>query len=129
LTAFGLLALIAKVIFFGGFAVPKLIQPTVAIPRGDLGFSSLPDAAQAGSAAPTRAFMVSDAVAQAMRREERGMDRERLLESSPTLRDRAASSTVAAEAAAEPLGKSFRVSEARRYRRGSAAADQRDRKA
>jgi type IV secretion system protein VirB6 len=129
LVAFGLLALIARVLFFGGFALPKLFLPAVAAPRGEGGFSALAGAASAGSAAPTRAFMVSEAVAQAMRREERGMDRERLLDSSPTLRDRAASSSVAAEAAAEPLGRSFRVSEARRYRRGSAAADQRDRKA
>lgn len=129
LVAFGLLALIAKVLFFGGFAMPKLIQPTVAAPRGDGGFASFAGAAHAGGVAPTRAFMVSEAVAQAMRREERGVDRERLLDASSTLRDRAASSSVAAEAAAEPLGRSFRVSEARRYRRGSAAADQRDRKA
>lgn len=129
LVAFGLLALIARVLFFGGFALPKLFLPAVAAPRGNGGVSAFAGTASAGSAAPTRALMVSEAVAQAMRREERGMDRERLLDSSPTLRDRAASSSVAVEAAAEPLGRYFRVSEARRYRRGSAAADQRDRKA
>lgn len=130
LVAFGLLVLIAKVFFFGGFAVPKLLQPSVAAPRGDLPFASLPGADGAAGAAPTRAFAVSEAVAQTMRREERSMDRDRLLDSAPTLRDRAPSSTaVAAAAAAEPLGNSFRASEARRYRRSSAAADQRDRKA
>ena len=128
LVAFGLLALIAKVFFFGGFALPKLIRPTVAVPRGELPFAPLAGAYGEGGAAPTRAFVVSEAVAQAMRREERGTDRERLLESSATLRDRAAPGTAAAAAAAEPLGQSFRGSEARRYRRGSAAADQRDRK-
>ena len=128
LVAFGLLALIAKVFFFGGFALPKLIRPTDAAPRGDAPFVPRSGADGEGGAAPTRAFVVSEAVAQAMRREEGGTDRERLLESSSTLRDRAAPGTAAAVAVAEPLGQSFRVSEARRYRRGSAAADQRDRK-
>lgn len=128
LVAFGLLALIAKVFFFGGFALPKLIRPTDAAPRGDAPFVPRFGVDGEGGAAPTRAFVVSEAVAQAMRREEGGTDRERLLESSSTLRDRAAPGTAAAVAVAEPLGQSFRVSEARRYRRGSAAADQRDRK-
>jgi len=128
LVAFGLLALIAKVFFFGSFALPKLAWPSVAAPQGDRPIMS-PAGAEAEVGGPrTRAFVISEAVAQAMRREERGQDRERLVEApSAALRDRPANST--AEAVAEPLGRSFRVSEARGYRRSSAAADQRDRKA
>jgi hypothetical protein len=97
LVAFGLLALIAKVLFFGGFALPKLVWPSAAAPQGDRTILS-PAGAEAEVSGPrTRAFVIS------------------------------ANST--AEAVAEPLGRSFRVSEARGYRRSSAAADQRDRKA
>lgn len=128
LVAFGLLALIAKVLFFGGFAMPKLVQPATAALRDQSAFPRLSGAMSAGNLAPTRAFMVSEAVAQSMRREEGAMGRDRLLESSTTLRDRSASGP-AAVAGTEPLGKSFRSSEARHYRRNSAAADQRDRKA
>jgi type IV secretion system protein VirB6 len=126
LVAFGMLALIAKVFFFGGFTLPKLLQRTGTAPRDDAPYVRSPELITAGGAAPSRAFVVSEAVAQTMRREDRSIDRERLLESAIAPRDRAATS---AAAASEPLGTSFRASEARSYRRSSAAADQRDRKA
>lgn len=127
LVAFGMLALITKVFFFGGFALPRLLQRSEAAARGDSPFAPSPELITASSAAPSRAFVVSEAVAQSMRREERSTDRERLLEATGAPRDRAAAAATAA--AGEPLGTSFRASEARRYRRSSAAADNRDRKA
>lgn len=129
LVAFGLLVLIAKVFFFGGLTIPRLQLSAPAAPRGDVSFASMPGADGAAGTAPTRAFAVSEAVSQAMRREERSMDRDRLLEAAPTPRDRNVPGNTAAQAAADPLGTTFRASEARRYRRSSAAADQRDRKA
>jgi hypothetical protein len=86
-----------------------------------------PELITVSGAAPSRAFVVSEAVAQTMRREERSSERQRLLESAAAPRDRAGASST--NAASEPLGTSFRASEARRYRRSSAAADNRDRKA
>jgi type IV secretion system protein VirB6 len=127
LVAFGMLALIAKVFFFGGFAMPKLLQRAISGSTNNAASGTSPELVTVNGAAPSRAFVVSEAVSQTMRREERSNERERLLESAAAPRDRAARADAAT--ASEPLGTSFRASEARRYRRSSAAADQRDRKA
>jgi type IV secretion system protein VirB6 len=128
LVAFGLLALIARVFFFGGFSLPKPALREPAEVRSDLPFAPSPALLTASGAAPSRAFVVSEAVAQTMRREDRVSDRQRLLESAGIPRDRAGDPGSAA-AADQPLGSTFRASEARRYRRSSAASEQRDRKA
>ena len=127
LLALGMLALIAKVFFFGGFALPKLFANTERGGRGEAGYAPAPELVTVGGNAPSRAFAVSEAVAQTMRREDRSSERERLLESAGTPRDRAAATT--GNTVSEPLGSTFRASSARQYRRSSAASDNRDRKA
>lgn len=126
LLAFGLLALIAKVFFFGGFGLPRLFQGAAPGARSEPGSAPQPEVVLASGAAPSRAFAVSEAVSQSMRREERSGERERLLEAATAPRDRAAAATT--NAVSEPLGSTFRASSARQYRRSSAASDKRDRK-
>lgn len=132
LTAFGMLALIARIAFFGGmrfpaFAFPDFAARDVPVPTGRAGS---PGGTQEP---PSRAFVVAEAVAQTLRREERSSDRSRLIESPSLSRGSMAAGAPAAASASigpnEALGSSYRSSESRRHRRSSAAAGRRDTKA
>lgn len=129
LASFGLLALIARIFFFGGMTVPKIFTRQAASPQIDGREISLAASAGSGGVAPSRAFLVSSAVAQSMRREDRGSEPGRLFDPSSAARERGPAVQTAGPAIAEPLGRAFRTSEARQFRRLSAASDKRDRKA
>ena len=73
--------------------------------------------------------MVSEAVAQTMRREDRNTEQRRLIGQASASRERGASATTTGASITEPLGSGFRSSAARQFRRTSAASDKRDRKA
>jgi type IV secretion system protein VirB6 len=129
LVSFGLLALVARIFFFGGMALPRLTLPRFETPQFERQ-ELRPAYGAAGPTGelPTRAFMVAEAVAQTLRREERALEQHRLIDRLGAGRERgtAVDSTAAP---VEPLGSSFRASEARPFRRASGAADKRDRKA
>ncbi len=127
LVSFGFLALVLKVFFFGGFGLPRLLagSRTTAVREPAL------RPAQAGAVpmgeAPSRAFIVAEAVAQTLRREDNRSERTRLI-GSPAL----ARADARATGGIEPqvaLGNSYRGSEARRLRRSSGAGEKRDSKA
>lgn len=127
LVSFGLLALIVKIFFFGGFGLPRLLagaRPVAvreqALRPGQAGAVPVGDA-------PSRAFIVAEAVNQNLRREDRNSERTRLI-GAPAL----ARAEGRAAGGIEPqvaLGNSYRGSEARRLRRGSGAGEKRDSKA
>jgi type IV secretion system protein VirB6 len=128
LTAFGLLGLVARIFFFGGFGASRLLpawrsaaQPGVA---GEGRSSVIAPGEREG---PARAYQVAEAVAQTLRREERNYERTRLID-SPALA-RAGSGGALQPKASPPLGNSFRASEARNFRRVSGAGEKRDSKA
>ncbi|HVR91901.1 MAG TPA: type IV secretion system protein [Novosphingobium sp.] len=128
LTSFGMLALIAKIAFFGGMRLPKFAFPN----GGGREASPLPQSRQLAFAGnqepPSRAFVVAEAVAQTLRREDRTSDRTRLIEQTSLTRGSMAQSAAASATTSpqEALGSSYRSSEARRYRRSSASAGRRD---
>lgn len=129
LVSFGLLALIARIFFFGGLTLPKLFTPGVQPFLTDGPAAYRTAVAGPGGAAPSRAFQVSAAVAETMRREDRASEPGRLFDPSSTGRERGPAAQAVGRAIAEPLGSAFRASEARQFRRVSAASDKRDRKA
>ena len=129
LVSFGLLALVTRIFFFGGMRLPQIFtqqggQAQADAPAFRPAYASGPD-----GAAPSRAFMVSEAVAQTMRREDRNTEQRRLIGQASASRERGASATTSGATITEPLGSAFRGSEARQFRRTSAASDKRDRKA
>lgn len=134
LISFGLLAIIARLMFFGGLTVPRWLAAPTGPFRAESMLTAPAFAGGANGAAPSRAFMVADAVAQTMRREERSLDQRTFTERSGSSAARAAGPAATARSSAppaptEPLGSAFRASEARHYRRTSAAGEKRDRKA
>ncbi|MGH6785520.1 MAG: type IV secretion system protein [Novosphingobium sp.] len=126
LVSFGFLAGVAKIFFFGGFGVPRLFAASrstfreTASVRGEQGLVPVGDA-------PSRAFVVAEAVAQTLRREERSSDRIRTIGGAALARNEARSASGIEPQVA--LGSSYRGSEARRLGRGSAAGERRDSKA
>ena len=126
LVSFALLALLAKIFFFGGFGLPRFAAMSrtthreVALGRGEAGTVPVGDA-------PSRAFVVAEAVAQTLRREERSSERTRTI-AGATLARAEGRAGVGAEPQAA-LGSTYRGSEARRYRRSSASGERRDSKA
>lgn len=128
LVSFGLLALIARIFFFGGLSLPRLstyLQP------GNSSQPLVPQAramaAQAGEPM-SRAFQVADAVAQTLRREERTSQLSRVLQQSRPTREAATSGRTSSESATnQVLGSSYRQ-DARRFSRSSSARDKRDSK-
>ena len=130
LISFGVLGVLARIFFFGGFGVPRLIarlQPAQGAWRGStVGGAMFAEQREP----PSRAFVVADAVAQTLRREERQSNTSRMVQQSGQLRAATASAGPAGanQAAPPALGSTFRQSDARRYRRASAAGDKRDAK-
>lgn len=127
IASFGMLAIVAKIAFFGGFRMPRVVLPAPArdaVPTAQSRHVAL----AAYQEPPSRAFVVAEAVAQTLRREDRNSDRTRLIESPGLTRGSMAQGTQASATttAQDALGSSFRGSEARRHRRSSASAGRRD---
>lgn len=130
LISYGMLAMLARIFFFGGLGVPRLLaslRPALAAPGAS---HSGPALFAEQREPPSRAFLVADAVAQTLRREERQSNTSRVLQQSGQLRASAgaAGAANAGPGAPSALGSSYRQSEARRYRRSSASGEKRDAK-
>lgn len=128
--SFGVLFVLGKIMFFGGFAPLRILPRLQSAQRSD----TRTERTRAGASepeAPSRAFVVAEAVAQTLRREDRTSDRMRIVEAPGLARESAAaaaSSSGRGAAGGERLGMSYRGSEARSYRRASNSGDRRDRK-
>lgn len=130
LISYGMLAMLARIFFFGGLGVPRLLaslRPALAAPGAS---HSGPALFAEQREPPSRAFLVADAVAQTLRREERQSNTSRVLQQSGQLRASAgaAGAANAGPGAPSALGSSYRQSDARRYRRSSASGEKRDAK-
>jgi type IV secretion system protein VirB6 len=128
LVSFGLLALLVRIFFFGGLGLPRLLAQlqSAGAPRLASGLHQTANAPY--REAPSRAFLVAEAVAQTVRREEGGNTPGRSRQLSIALQGTA---TAAGQANVDsqlnrPLGSSYRQSDARRVRRASAAGIKRD---
>lgn len=127
LASFGILALIGRVFFFsGGTGLTRLIE---RLKSGS--YAAAPEVTSrpvfaAGGDAPSRAFVIAEAVSQSLRREERSDERSRTIEQAAGGRAQAQASAEARRVD-EPLGSSFRGDAARRLQRRSGASERRDR--
>jgi type IV secretion system protein VirB6 len=133
LVSLALLALIAKIVFFGGLRLPNLgLSQAAATGTAPPAAPRLPLVTSAQTA-PSRAFLVAEAVSASLRREERSSEPSRMI-GAPALAGAGsgaatgtgATGRMASAGAAEPLGTSMRSSAARRVRRGSGAFEHRD---
>jgi type IV secretion system protein VirB6 len=127
--AFAVLALIARIAFFGGF--PRLHLEWLPGAMRDWGFRPSPGEvvtihAAAPAIAPSRAYAIADAVSYSMRREDARERGEQGGQRRPA--DSARTNAPAPQAAGptELLGDSFREVSARRSRRASGAGELRD---
>ena len=127
IASFGMLGIVVKIAFFGGLRLPRLVLPSPAAREAPIPSQSR-QLATANQEPPSRAFVVAEAVAQTLRREDRGSDRTRLIESPSLTRGSMAQGTAASAttSAQDALGSSFRGSAAQRHRRSSASAGRRD---
>jgi type IV secretion system protein VirB6 len=129
LVSLALLALIAKIVFFGGIRLPQLNSLTAPAFRDAPPATARLAMAAGGQAEPSRAFLVAEAVSASLRREERSSERSRII-ASPALAGAGAGAgaigRTASARVAEPLGTTMRGSDARRARRSSRASDNRD---
>lgn len=129
LVSFGMLFIIARIFFFGGFGVQRLIARLQPAPAGQR--ASEPDIRTIAHdrQAPSRALVVADSVAQTLRREERTSDRSRMIDRALQGERGLAPAGASPQASGQtPLGQSYRTSESRSYRRTSAAGERRDSK-
>lgn len=131
LVAFGLLALAAKIFFFGGVnwsRMANLFQPP---PSRTFDPPVRQQPAFAETEPPSRAYLVAEAVAQTLRREEAsGFGRTRLIEGRVLERhDGGDEPRNRGSGGDEPLGSSHRSSASRNYRRNSTSGINRDNKA
>jgi type IV secretion system protein VirB6 len=133
LVSFGMLAILAKIFFFGGFHMPRVIAKFFADGNAVRTTELAARNTNMDRLAPSRALQVADVVSQTIRREEQSSGRgERSRTFDRALRGEGALATAsgpAPAAANTPLGSSFRATESRHYRRTSAAGDRRDSKA
>ncbi len=129
LVSLALLALIARIVFFGGISLPGITLRSAPNLRDMPSSTSRLALAVGGQAEPSRAFLVAEAVSASLRREERASARSRVIgipalsgaAIGPSTPGRAASARVA-----EPLGTTMRGSDARRLRRSARANEHRD---
>lgn len=132
LVAFGLLALSARIFFFGGAnwqRLAEMLRP-LAGPQPTFNHSSPRSDDTANDPPPSRAYLVAQAVAQTLRREEQGgAERTRKIERNMLERDDDHREAPAIGGSHEPLGNSFRGSGRRHYGRNSTAGRNRDSKA
>jgi type IV secretion system protein VirB6 len=134
LASFGALFIIAKIFFFGGFGVPKLVARLGSMPFADRTAESGVHTVHLERQAPTRALIVADAVTQTMRREDgstnsrsdRGRDVDRSLSGNHS---GAFSAVAGRDTGSNALGSSFRSQGSRTYRRSSSVGTRRDNKA
>lgn len=125
LASFGVLFVLAKIMFFGGFGMPRLVARLAPAMPGDRAINR--ERGWAGEpGAPSRAFVVAEAVSQTLRREERDMERLRIADRSGGLAR--ALPVPAGPVGGATSGDERRGSSTRQYRRTSAAGDRRDRK-
>jgi type IV secretion system protein VirB6 len=133
LASFGLLFIVARIFFFGGFSIPRLIARLNSHPHAERIFESAAGSAHTERQAPARALLVADAVTQMMRREEEvtgGVNRSRIIDRSLRGNEpRASTLQAAAVNGTMALGSSFRANHSRNYRRTSGAGAKRDNKA
>jgi type IV secretion system protein VirB6 len=129
LAIFAMLFLIAKMFFFGGLRMPQMLQRLQPVARdGRAGADA--QLIEPRREAPSRAFVVAEAVAQNLRREERSSDYSRTIERLGNDRSGARPAVAGqSRTTQEPLGSSYRENESRRFRRTSAASANRDSKA
>jgi type IV secretion system protein VirB6 len=134
LASFGILFVIGRIFFFGGFGIPRLIARFDAKPYFErmAGTNAAPFGPE--RQAPTRALLVADAVTQTMRREQASpagqSERSRVIDRS--LRGgnaRSAPSGAPRQDNQTALGSSFRTNDSRTYRRTSSSGAKRDSKA
>lgn len=128
LAIFAMLFLVAKIFFFGGLRMPQFLQRLAPAGREGARGADAPLVEQRREA-PSRAFVVAEAVAQNLRREERTADYSRTIERLGAARGSAQASATTGGQTHEPLGSSYRTSESRSFRRTSAANANRDKKA
>jgi type IV secretion system protein VirB6 len=132
LACFGMLFIVGRIFFFGGFGMPRLIARLNSDPRAEHTSKTSTQSAHIERQAPSRALLVSDAVAQTMRREDASSgrsDKSRTIDRSLSGNDtRTSASQTTAVNNIHALGSSFRASGSRNYRRTSAAGEKRDNK-
>jgi type IV secretion system protein VirB6 len=133
LVSFGMLAILTKIFFFGGFHMPRMITRLFVDSDAQRASPIAAAPANMDRLAPSRALQVADIVSQTIRREEQSSGRgERSRTFDRALRGEGVPATASGPApatASSPLGSSFRATESRHYRRTSAAGDRRDSKA
>lgn len=132
LASFGMLFIVGRIFFFGGLGMPRLIAGLTSNPRAERTSETSTQSAHTERQAPSRALLVSDAVAQTMRREDASSGRSeksRMIDRSLSGNDtRTSASQTTAVNNINALGNSFRASDSRNYRRISAAGEKRDNK-
>lgn len=128
LMSFGVLALLTRIVFFGGLRMPHLLAQWQANAPSFTSGRAGPALIDTSREPPSRAYLVAEAVAQTVRREERGSQPGRALTQASALRDSTAAAATAGNdsQSARALGSSFRQSDSRRYRRSSASQGKRD---
>jgi type IV secretion system protein VirB6 len=134
LASFGILFVIGRIFFFGGFGVPRLIARFDAKPYFERIAGAKALQFRPERQAPTRALVVADAVTQTMRREQSSpagqSDRSRVIDRSLRADNgRSAYSGAVRQDSTTALGSSFRTSDLRTYRRTSSSGAKRDNKA
>lgn len=134
IASFGILFILGKIFFFGGFGVPRIMGGINPVSRNEYNRQPDPTAMPAERLAASRAVLVADAVAQSLRREERSSERsEPSRVADRNLRGQAGQASFASATqgtSPAPLGNSFRTpATMRNQRRTSAAGERRDKKA
>ena len=134
IASFGILFILGKIFFFGGFGVPRIMGSALPASRSEYNAQPNSTAIPAERLAASRAVLVADAVAQSLRREERSTQRsEPGRVADRNLRSQAGQATFATASqgtSPAPLGNSFRTpATMRNQRRTSAAGERRDKKA
>lgn len=127
IVSFALLFVIAKIFFFGGFGIQGAWQQLQSVK--DRGINSASTAAVLGgeSATQHRALLISESVAQTLRREDRGAGFDRMPSREVLHRaDERLALAGPGGIRADALGDHLRLPEARRYRRHSEAGRKRD---
>jgi type IV secretion system protein VirB6 len=134
IASFGILFILGKIFFFGGFGVPRIMGSALPASRSEHNTQPNSAAIPAERLAASRAVLVADAVAQSLRREERSTQRSepgRVADRNLRIQAGQTSFATATQGTSPaPLGNSFRTpATMRNQRRTSAAGERRDKKA